>query len=231
MVLFNQSPTLDTLMDTIKRNSVYLIRDKEHQKYFHRIIEAIRETDRRFFLDKPGFEYLDTALPIEHGQTISQPSTVVYMLLKHPIESGMTVLEIGSGSGWNAALLSYLVDPGQVYSFEVIPDLTHKAKNNVENLMKHSQQRHRYENIEFITGNIFSEDFDNLPFFDRIIITAGIEEDKLEILKEFAFNRLTENGKLICPQREGPMYFIKKKDNELIITKSKDLFRFVPLIL
>jgi len=68
MVLFNQSPTLENLLDSIKRNSVYLVRDRVHHRYFHRIIEAIRETDRKFFIDKPGFEYIDSALPIQSGQ-------------------------------------------------------------------------------------------------------------------------------------------------------------------
>jgi|GEM_PF-5839679 len=101
---------------------------------------------------------------------------------------------------------------------------------NVEKLMKHSSQKQKYENIEFMTGNIFTEELEDLPLFDRIMITAGITRDKLEVLKKFAQKRLAEDGKLICPQREGPMYFIKKKHNRLIISQSKELFRFVPLV-
>jgi len=155
-----------------------------------RVKEAFLAVDRALFMPK-GAEssaYYDTPLPIGYGQTISAPSVVAFMLEKLEIERSMNVLELGTGSGYNAALLSHLAGPkGRVISFDVVPELADFAQQNIENSGKTS-------NIEFIIGD-GSCGYDAEAPYDRIIVTAAMPAIENHAL----IKQLKPKGRLIAP--------------------------------
>lgn len=99
-----------------------------------RIIDAFRAIDRRDFVrpDLAGEAYANIPLPIGEGQTISQPYTVAFMLELLQPKPGDTILEIGSGSGWQTALLAHIVgQAGRVIALEIVPELCDWGRQNV----------------------------------------------------------------------------------------------------
>ncbi len=100
-----------------------------------RVKKAFLAVDRKLFMPKgaEGSAYYDCPLPIGHGQTISAPSVVAFMLEQLEVPEGAKILELGTGSGYNAALLSRLVGPeGIIISFDVVPELIDFAQENIE---------------------------------------------------------------------------------------------------
>ena len=141
-----------------------------------RIIEAIRKVDRKDFMDEnKEFAYVDNAMSIGYGQTISQPSTVARMLQLLQLKSGDRVLEIGAGSGWNACLIGHLIGKkGSILSLEIVDELVEKARGRVEKL--------GIENVE-----ILKKDFRELDEkFDKIIFTAGILQEQKNVIRNYA---------------------------------------------
>ena len=104
-------------VNMVKKVEHYLTSFRDHDK---RIAEAMRVVDRKSFIpvNLIGKTYCDTALPIEKGQSISQPSTVARMLQILKVEDSDNVLEIGTGSGWNAALIGNIAKSGKVTTLE-----------------------------------------------------------------------------------------------------------------
>lgn len=150
-----------------------------------RVLDAIAKTPREKFVDA-GFEadaYSNRALPISCGQTISQPYVVAYMTEKLEITPDMRVLEIGTGSGYQAAILARLAD--EVYTVERHLPLLEKA-------------RARFEDIGL--GNIFTchgDGFEGWPKkapFDRIIATAAFRK-----LPESLNEQLKNAGIMVAP--------------------------------
>ena len=182
-----------------------------------KIIEAIDKIDRiEFVLDKDK-AYLDSAMPILKGQTISQPSTVARMISLLKLKKGNSVLEIGTGSGWNASLISYIVNPGKVLSLEIHGELVDNSKNKIKKL--------GLRNLE-----IKNEDFRKIKEkFDKIVFSAGISKE--DIIISFAKTNLKENGILICPYQTGPLIIIKKIKNKIKKEYTKEEYVFVPLLL
>ncbi|HEC45807.1 MAG TPA: L-isoaspartyl protein carboxyl methyltransferase, partial [Epsilonproteobacteria bacterium] len=101
------------------------------------IIDAFREIDRKYFVPESFEEhiYVDTPLPIGNNQTISQPSTVAFMLEKLEPGEGDKVLDIGSGSGWTTALLCHIVgEKGSVIGLERMDELVERGGENLAKL-------------------------------------------------------------------------------------------------
>ena len=111
------------MLDSVK----HFLEDADYSYDSSHILEAMTKIDRAFFADNKS-AYLDTALPIGQGQTISQPSTVARMLMLAKVKKGDKVLEIGAGSGWNACLLGYIVKPGEILSVDISEKLVENAK-------------------------------------------------------------------------------------------------------
>jgi len=183
-----------------------------------RVIDAFKKIDRGDFLVKEYIEdaYEDIPLPILQHQTISQPTTVVIMLQALEVKQGMKVLEIGAGSGYNAALLSVLVGKsGKVYTTEIVPEL---VKFACENLKK-------FKNVEVheCDGSMGLPAF--APF-DRIICTAAAEKIPKPLI-----DQLKQGGIIVIPV--GPEYGQKMvkgvKRNGKLDTHSLGDFMFVPL--
>ncbi len=155
-----------------------------------RLEEAFLAVDRKLFMPK-GAEssaYYDTPLPIGHGQTISAPSVVAFMLEKLDVPAGAGILELGAGSGYNTALLSHIAGKkGKIVSIDVVPELVVFAKRNFEKWGK-------YDNVEFIAGD-GSCGYEAEAPFDRIIVTASMPYIEGHPL----VRQLKPDGKLIAP--------------------------------
>jgi protein-L-isoaspartate(D-aspartate) O-methyltransferase len=202
-----------------------------------RIIDAMKVIDRKLFVPA-GMEnaaYDDAPLPIGHGQTISQPSTVARMILLLGIGKGMNILEIGAGSGWNAALLSYIVHPGRVTAIERIGFLTNNAKKNIEKIKKYlsNADKNKLSKIILLTEDALNKKSSIWESkYDRIIITAGIERDDTKtnsIIRNMASRLLRNNGILICPYTVGPLQ-IYRKEKRLKKEETSEEYVFVPLL-
>ncbi len=155
-----------------------------------RVKQAFLSADRIHFMPKgaKSSAYFDTPLPIGHGQTISAPSVVAFMLEKLEIREGAKVLELGTGSGYNAALLSVLTgSKGRIISFDVVPELTDFAQRNIEEWGKTS-------NIELISGD-GSCGYDAEAPYDAIIVTASMPS----INNHPLVKQLKPKGRLIAP--------------------------------
>lgn len=219
--IIENSGKMERMLESVYNfNSKFVKNDKDREK-LGRIIKTLKKVDRGCFVDNP---YLDIALSIGKGQTISQPSTVVRMLFLLDVKKGESVLELGAGSGWNACLLGFLNYPGKVLSLEIIPELVKKARKNKEKSNKNLEKE--LSNVEFKERNIFSNKIEEK--FDKIIITAGItkkQENKIRELEEL----LKRGGRLICPYQFGPM-IIYDKNGELERKETEEEYVFVPLL-
>ncbi len=184
-----------------------------------RILEAIENIPRHYFID-PEFAdwaYKDTAFPIEAGQTISQPYTVAFQTELLKIKPKDKVLEIGTGSGYQAAVLSYL--GAKVYTIERQEKLFHKTSQ----LLK---------NIGFgVIRTFYGDGYLGLPLyapFDKIIVTAGASEIPQELVKQ-----LKPGGIMVIPYSSGEIKdmikLIKINDKNVSIEKHGK-FSFVPFV-
>jgi protein-L-isoaspartate(D-aspartate) O-methyltransferase len=150
-----------------------------------RVLDAMGRVPRHLFV--PGVSiwraYVDQAAPIGHGQTISQPLVVAIMSEAHDLHGRERVLEIGTGSGYQAAILSLLAS--EVYTIEVVKDLAEEARVRLETL--------GYANVHVRAGDGYKGWPEQAPF-DRIIVTAAPEE-----VPRVLFDELAEGGILVAP--------------------------------
>ena len=152
---------------------------------FSALSEFYSKLDRAFFMENEykSLACLDQALPIGYGQTISQPSLVLEMTRQLDPGKDSKVLEIGTGSGYQTALLAEF--SGMVYTIERIPELAEKAKAKLAAL--------GYDNIVYKTGD-GSEGWKEKGPFDRIIATAAAGKMPIAIIEQLA-----PNGRMIIP--------------------------------
>ena len=185
-----------------------------------KVIEAIRGLDRRTFVpnSEKAFADEDKPLPIGCGQTISQPYIVAYMTEKLEVCPENKILEIGTGSGYQTAILACLAS--RVYSVERIPELANKALKLLGDM--------GYANISLRLGNGRLGWPDKAPF-DRIIIAAAARRPPQKL-----FEQLAPGGRMIYPlgPNGGTQFLVLvTKTNRGIIESRKLLpVRFVPLI-
>lgn len=161
--------------------------------------------------------YQDTPLQTKKGQTISQPTTVMIMTQALELKKGQRILEVGTGSGYQAAILSVLVgDKGKVYTTEILKELYDFAKDNLKN----------YKNVKVFNKD-GSKGLPELAPFDRIIVTAAPTNIPQKLLEQ-----LKIGGILIVPVGEAyssqKMLKITHKKDQNIIENLGD-FVFVPL--
>lgn len=164
--------------------------------------------------------YIDHPLSIGFGQTISQPSTVVFMLEQLNIERGDNILDIGSGSGWQLALLADLTGPsGRVTGIEIIKDLVLKARHNLS--------RYGFENVQIIHGD-GNNGFSLGAPYDKIVVACATKYE----IPQALLSQLRLGGKLIIPVGEGVQdLLLFKKIGENQFEKNKfHGFMFVPFI-
>jgi protein-L-isoaspartate(D-aspartate) O-methyltransferase len=182
------------------------------------IIHAWHKIDRADFLPNGMKEYVyeNVPLPIGFGQTISQPQVVALMLELLQPKRGEKILDVGSGSGWQSALLAEIVGKtGEVTAVERIPELFAFGKNNLA--------KYHFRNIKTIAGD-GTVPLQPAGYYDKIIVAAA-GENVPEALK----SQLKVGGTLIIPIKES-IFVLTKIDNEHFSTKELPGFLFVPLI-
>lgn len=180
------------------------------------ILDAMRSVPRHRFVaaDLRNKAYDDKPLPIGHKQTISQPYIVAYMTERLRPRPGHRVLEIGTGSGYQAAILAEVVE--HVYSMEIVALLALEAESTLGQL--------HYENVTVRQGD-GSHGWPELAPFDGIIITAAPDSLPIHLLPQLAVG-----GRLVAPVG-------KEKQTLFVITKTEDSYnteiemgvKFVPM--
>lgn len=184
-----------------------------------KVLEAMRKIDRKLFVPESyGKEaYGNYPLPLVEGQTISQPWTVAFMLEALELKKGDKVLEVGAGSGWNAALMGFLVgERGKVISTEVHTELVEMAKENIK--------KTGLKNIEVVEWD-GSRGYGKGAPFDRIICTAASPE----IPKPW-IEQLREGGIMVAPVGEYGQVMVKgKKRKGELVREELGYFTFVRL--
>ena len=179
-----------------------------------RVLEAFLAVHREDFLPpnlKP-YAYDDTPLSIGKGQTISQPTTVLLMLQWLEVREGQKILEIGAGSGYQAALLSRLVGKkGKIIALETIKELAETAQKNLKKCTNVTVLHH--------DG---SQGYQKEAPYDRIILAAAAPELPTHLLKQ-----LKKEGILLAPVGVGEQSMIRVRKGHL--PENLGAFIFVPL--
>ena len=184
------------------------------------VLKAVSSVKRELFVPEKyrDLAYSDRPLPIGHNQTISQPYIVAYMTEQLQVQKSQKILEIGTGSGYQAAILAELAN--HVFTIEIIPELAEGAEKVLH--------ENKYSNITVRTGDGYKGWPEEAPF-DRIMVTAAPEE-----IPEALVEQLAQGGRMIIPV--GANLFMQylwmiKKDKDGIVTKEKILpVRFVPMV-
>lgn len=181
------------------------------------VLQAILNTPRHVFLDEAlaSRAYEDMALPIGHGQTISQPYTVARMSETLFASGARKVLEIGTGSGYQTAILAALA--AEVYSIERIEPLLKQARRRLQSLCVRNVRLKLYDGgLGWI---------EKAPF-DGIIVTAAAAEIPQELL-----NQLSTGGRMVIPVGDAvqELLLITRAETEFVMERL-ELVNFVPLI-
>lgn len=200
----------------LRRNLVNEIRKKGMDD--EKVLAAIMDVPRHYFMDKAflEFAYEDKAFPIDSGQTISQPYTVAYQTSHLLLEKGMKVLEIGTGSGYQACVLEKL--GAKVYTIERHKSLFDKTRKLLEKMNS-------------TVKCFYGDGFKGLPAFapfDRILITCGAPSVPYGLLSQ-----LKPGGIMVVPVGASSvqtMTIIIKKDDENHEIVELDKFKFVPML-
>lgn len=180
-------------------------------------LNAMRKVERHLFVPTlyRQYAYDDTALPIGFGQSISQPYIVATMTQLIKPKPTDRVLEVGTGSGYQAAVLAAIVK--QVYTIEIIKELGEQSKKLLAKL--------GYKNVQVIIGDGYKGFKEKAPF-DAIIVTAAVENIPAPLVAQ-----LKEGGKMVipvgAPQSLQTLLLIEKRKGE-IKTRSVTQVLFVP---
>ncbi len=185
--------------------------------YDKNTLKAMSKVPRHLFVPESQqiYAYSDRPLPIGMKQTISQPYMVAFMTQAIKPWKNKKVLEIGTGSGYQAAILAEIVD--SVYTIEIIPELGKRAEKLLQSM--------QYENVKVRVGDGYDGWPEQAPF-DAIIVTAGAEQ-----IPEPLVEQLKDGGRMVIPV--GPHHGIRDlilltKKSDKIKKKSLMAVRFVP---
>jgi protein-L-isoaspartate(D-aspartate) O-methyltransferase len=183
-----------------------------------RVLVAMRTVPRHAFVPdiNPRDAYGDFPLAIGHGQTISQPYIVAYMCEAAGLTPECRALEVGTGCGYNAAVMSQLA--GHVYSIDIVPELAARAE--------HTLKRLGYLNISIRTGDGCTGWQDEAPF-DAIIVTAAAPH-----LPNALLAQLADGGRMLIPvghQFMGQELLLVQRNGDDFTRESRMLVSFVPL--
>lgn len=187
--------------------------------YDSKVLEAIGKIPRHYFLDSSflEFAYQDKPFPIGEGQTISQPYTVAYQSQLLEVEVGHKILEVGTGSGYQAIVL--LEMGAKVYSVERVKFLYEKTKK-ILSIMGYKAKL------------FYGDGYKGLPMykpFDRIIVTAAAPS-----IPDTLLNQLAPGGIMVIPVGDSNgiqiMKSIHKDENGIFTEKDHGQFRFVPML-
>ena len=180
------------------------------------VLDAMMKVPRHLFMDDSDIQraYADEPQSIGEGQTISQPYIVAFMTEQLKVDKTSRVLEIGTGSGYQAAVLSEVVD--SVFTIEIIPELARKAKKSLHEL--------HYNNIVVRQGDGYNGWPDKAPF-DAIIVTAAPPN-----IPQLLLQQLKIGGRMVLPVGEylQELVVVKKSDSGIDMESILPV-RFVPM--
>jgi protein-L-isoaspartate(D-aspartate) O-methyltransferase len=185
--------------------------------YDEKILRAMNSVKREKFIPEGYMDesYGDHPLPIGHGQTISQPYIVALMTQLCELTGNEKVLEIGSGSGYQSAVLSELSE--KVFSIERIKPLAERAKKTLKEL--------GYDNVTVLHSDGFNGLSEESPF-DVIMITAAPET-----IPQNLIDQLADGGRLVAPVGDDIQQLIRlRKEWNRIETETITYVRFVPMV-
>ena len=212
-----------------KKKSVNLQNKKNDELIFElkaegitdeKILSAIKKVPREIFVEKHSIKeaYQNNALSTDCGQTVSQPYVVAYMISCLNLKNTDKILEIGTGTGWQTAILSHLCK--EVFTIERFNVLLNKAKKNIAKL--------NIKNVNYKLGNGIMG-WGQKVLFDAIIISATSE-----VIPEKLLENLKSNGRLIMPKKyhtgnQKLLLINKKNENHFDEEELLDV-KFVPLL-
>ncbi len=183
-----------------------------------RLLEALREVPRHEFVppDQQRSAYIDAPLPIGDSQTISQPYIVALMTSLLELSGEETVLEVGTGSGYQAAILARLA--GKVYTLERVERLAEQAQARLERL--------GYENVEVVRRDGTAGLPEHAPY-EAILVTAAAPR-----LPPPLENQLADDGRLVLPVggRLGQVLELWRREGDRMVSERVTPVAFVPLI-
>jgi protein-L-isoaspartate(D-aspartate) O-methyltransferase len=189
---------------------------RQHDIVDPRVLAAMREVPRHRFVppEMAAQAYDDTPLPIGYGQTISQPYIVAYMTQALEVRPEHRVLEIGTGSGYQAAVLARIAK--EVYTIEIVPELAARAAGILREL--------GYDRVHVREGDGYAGWPEHAPF-DRVIVTAAPDH-----IPQPLVDQLAVGGRLVIPVgdvRQQMTIVTKTKDG--VVERRTIGVRFVPL--
>ena len=211
---------MENMIREIENEVAFTKRYIGKDKLDDRVMAAMKAVPRHEFVpsNQQLLAYINGPLSIGHGQTISQPYIVALMTDMMNVNENSVVLEIGTGSGYQAAILSTLVK--QVYTMEVIPELMESAKEKFERL--------GYHNIECRLGDGHEGWPDHAPY-DAIMVTAAAQS-----IPEALIEQLKPNANLVIPVGStfGPQELLLVHKDQKGNTSTRDVLAvaFVPLV-
>lgn len=183
----------------------------------HRLLEAMRHVPRHLFVPErfQAIAYDDSPVPIGFDQTVSQPYIVAFMIDALQLTGIEKVLEVGTGSGYQAALLSFLCQ--EVYSIEIIPELSVRAAQLIKEL--------DYINVHLRHGDGYLGWPEEAPF-DRIIVAAAPNH-----VPEMLLAQLAPGGRMILPLGDKDQHLVLlRKDEEGRVSRVESVgVKFVPM--
>lgn len=184
-----------------------------------RVLAALRQVPRHLFVPSATLAeaYGDWPLPIGQGQTISQPSVVAEMTEALEVGPAHRVLEIGTGSGYQAAILSRVA--GEVYTVEIVRELGERAQRRLRDL--------GYENVHVRIGDGYAGWPERAPF-DRVVLTAAPPD-----IPQTLFDQLADGGVLVAPVGEqgGTQWLVRVRKRGRELSRERiERVRFVPMI-
>jgi protein-L-isoaspartate(D-aspartate) O-methyltransferase len=206
------------MVATIAAETIYVCASIGKAALAARVLSAIGKVPRHAFVPAAleSFAYVDSPLPIGYGKTISQPFIVALMTDLLAIEANDRVLEIGTGLGYQAAVLAELAK--SVYSVEIVEELAKAARQRL--------RRQKYVNIEFRIGNGYYGWPEHAPF-DKIIVTAAPDLIPPPLLEQ-----LRPGGRMVIPAGlagEQRLLLVQKDASETITTTEVLRVRFSEL--
>lgn len=208
------------MLDTIRQEAKFTASYTGREAFDERVMHAMQIVNRGAFVssDHKDLAFENSPLPIGHGQTISQPYMVALMTDLVDVTPDSVVLEIGTGSGYQAAVLSRLVR--KVYTVEKIPELAESARQRLKAL--------GYENVEVRSGSGYHGWKEKAPF-DAIIVTAAATH-----IPQSLVDQLKPSGRMVIPIGLPQMYqelmLVAKGKGGTTHTDSVLGVSFVPLV-
>ena len=199
----NWNNGMESMLAEIERESIYNADLVGKDRLDERVMAAMAQVPRDVFVPEvmKDSAFYNGPLPIGHGQTISQPYIVALMTDLLAVEPEHQILEVGTGSGYQAAILSRLCK--KVYSMDVVTPLVESARRCLDEL--------GYDNIELKSGNGYQGWPEHAPF-DGIIVTAAAET-----IPQALIDQLKPGGRLVIPV--GPPYGYQQLK---VVSKDKD---------